>query len=563
MKKSVRFSLRKKAVLMIIVMAVILSGSGIAVSGYVFSRNNDERYRAKASELAATVRAVADTGSVCELQREVAAIYDATENKVGSEHMGTPEYEEYMTRFSHIEQGEAFKHLYGQLRGIQDANDVESIYILYVDVQTRATVYMVDVSDDPCLPGNFDPVYEQNEAVLTDPTVGFPPYITNTEEYGWLVSAAVPIMAEDGTVVAYAFADISMNDVKNAERSFLITLSALLIGLTALICVAFIVTTNRSMIRPLNKLSDAASHYYDNKSNTAQRDSFSKLDVSTGDEIEQLSTAMKQMETDMNEYIRDLTAVTAEKERIGAELNVATQIQADMLPRIFPPFPDRNEFDIYASMNPAKEVGGDFYDFFLIDDNQLGMVMADVSGKGVPAALFMVIAKTLIKNRAQMGGGPAEILNYVNEQLCEGNDAELFVTVWFAILDIKTGKGLAANAGHEHPALRRANGEFELVIYRHSPAVAVMDGMRFKEHEFELKPGDSLFVYTDGVTEATDARNELFGTDRMVQALNRNPDAAPKELLENVRKDIDTFVGEAPQFDDITMLALHYSGSEG
>ena len=281
------------------------------------------------------------------------------------------------------------------------------------------------------------------------------------------------------------------------------------------------------------------------------------------DEIGDLAVTFNDMAAALKQFITDLTAVTAEKERIGAELNVATQIQADMLPRIFPPFPDRNEFDLYATMTPAKEVGGDFYDFFLVDEDHLGLVMADVSGKGVPAALFMVIAKTLIKNRAQMGGGPAEILRYVNEQLCEGNEAELFVTVWLAIVEISTGRGLAANAGHEHPVIRRADGSWELSIYRHSPAVATMEGIRFREHSFELHPGDALFVYTDGVAEATDASNELFGTDRMLAALNREPDAEPRRLLENVKEELDAFVGSAPQFDDITMLSMIYNGSEG
>ena len=214
-------------------------------------------------------------------------------------------------------------------------------------------------------------------------------------------------------------------------------------------------------------------------------------------------------------------------------------------------------------MDPAKEVGGDFYDFFLVDDDHIALVMADVSGKGVPAALFMVIAKTLIKNRAQLGESPAEILKNVNEQLCEGNEAELFVTVWLAIIEISTGKGVAANAGHEHPALRRAGGEYELVKYRHSPAVATMEGVRFREHEFELHPGDSLFVYTDGVPEATDASNELFGEKRTLAALNHNAKATPEELLRNVREWIDDFVGDAPQFDDITMMAFSYFGADG
>ncbi len=252
-----------------------------------------------------------------------------------------------------------------------------------------------------------------------------------------------------------------------------------------------------------------------------------------------------------------------EKERIGAELNVATQIQADMLPRIFPAFPERKEFDLHASMDPAKEVGGDFYDFFLIDDDHIGLVMADVSGKGVPAALFMVIAKTLIKNQAQIGGSPAEVLAYVNDQLCEGNDAELFVTVWLGIIEISTGKGMAANAGHEHPVIRRAGGKYEMVKYRHSPAVATLEGIKFKEHEFELKPGDSLFVYTDGVPEATNFNDEMFGTDRMLAALNRNINATPKEALMAVKDDISAFVGEAPQFDDITMLGFSYFGNRG
>jgi sigma-B regulation protein RsbU (phosphoserine phosphatase) len=268
------------------------------------------------------------------------------------------------------------------------------------------------------------------------------------------------------------------------------------------------------------------------------------------------------MAISLKDYIKNLTEVTAEKERIGAELNVATQIQADMLPRIFPPFPEKKEFDLYATMSPAKEVGGDFYDFYLLDDDHLCMVMADVSGKGVPAALFMVIAKTLIKNRAQLGGSPSEILAYANEQLCEGNDAELFVTVWIAILEISTGKGVAANAGHENPVIKRAGGDYDFVKYKHSPPVAILEEAEFEEHEFELHPGDRLFIYTDGVPEATSAADELFGEDRMLAALNENKDETVENVLHNMKKSIDEFVGEAPQFDDITMLTLNYYGNQ-
>ena len=243
------------------------------------------------------------------------------------------------------------------------------------------------------------------------------------------------------------------------------------------------------------------------------------------------------------------------------DLALASAIQENMLPKIFPFRPDREEFDLYASMNPAKEVGGDFYDFFMVDDNHIALVMADVSGKGIPAALFMMVAKTLIKNRVLAGDSPSQALINVNEQLCEGNTTELFVTVWLAILDLSTGKGTAVNAGHEHPAIKKKDGDYELVVYKHSPAVATIEGIRYKEHEFELNAGDMLFVYTDGVTEATNINNELFGEKRLVNALNDRRDTSPEEVLLNVKNHIEDFVNEADQFDDITMLCFKYNGS--
>jgi len=287
---------------------------------------------------------------------------------------------------------------------------------------------------------------------------------------------------------------------------------------------------------------------------------FVEKEFRTGDEIEVLAESFANLSAKTLQYVAEVKRVTAEKERIGAELQMATEIQASQLPRLFPPFPTRTEFDIFASMDPAKEVGGDFYDFYLVDDDHIALVMADVSGKGVPAALFMMVSRVLIKSRLQSGETPSEALKNVNNQLCEGNNAGFFVTVWLAVLEISTGKGIAANAGHEHPALRRANGPYELVTYRHSVAVAAMEDVPFKQHEFQLHPGDSVFVYTDGVAEATNENKELFGTDRMLAALNKDPDAIPQQVLKNVQEAIDSFVAGAEQFDDITMLCLKYNG---
>jgi sigma-B regulation protein RsbU (phosphoserine phosphatase) len=209
------------------------------------------------------------------------------------------------------------------------------------------------------------------------------------------------------------------------------------------------------------------------------------LNVRTGDELEALSDAF-------NSMISNIKSITAEKERIGAELNIATQIQASMLPCIFPAFPDRKEFDVYASMLPAKEVGGDFYDFFLIDKNKLAVVMADVSGKGVPAALFMVISKTLIKNNAQAGKSPDEVLETVNNMLCENNDANMFVTVFLGVLDIPDGKFTYANAGHNPPLLKRANGDFEWLPTKPGFVLAGMDGLKYRQEQITLCGGDLL-----------------------------------------------------------------------
>ena len=280
----------------------------------------------------------------------------------------------------------------------------------------------------------------------------------------------------------------------------------------------------------------------------------------TGDEIEVLAESFAKQSARTALYIDQIRRVTAEKERIEAELDMASRIQGSQLPRLFPPFPDRKEFGLFASMTPAKEVGGDFYDFFMIDHDHMGFVMADVSGKGVPAALLMMVSRVLIKSGLQNGKGPAETLSSVNNQLCESNEADFFVTVWCAVLEISTGKGIAANAGHEHPVIRRAGGDYELQVYRHSMPVGAMKDIPFRQHAFQLNPGDSFFVYTDGVPEATNGEKELYGTERMLAALNRESDAQPEQILAGVTADINSFVDGAEQFDDITMLCFRYLG---
>ena len=329
----------------------------------------------------------------------------------------------------------------------------------------------------------------------------------------------------------------------------------------ALLAVACLILIYFSTLLPLERIQKNVRVYREKKDSETVLKDLKK--VRSQNELGTLSSDISDMVVSIDRYVDEIQTITSERERIAAELSVATTIQASALPRKFPAFPGRHEFDLYATMTPAKEVGGDFYDFFLVDDNHLVLVVADVSGKGIPAALFMMNSKTRIKNQALLGGTPKSILEDVNNELCEENASGFFVTVWIAIIDLNTGKGIAANAGHEHPVIRRAGGEYETVKYRHSPAVATVDGIPFREHEFEMHPGDRLFVYTDGVPEATNGQNELFGEERMLKSLNSHPEDTLQELLPDVKKDIDTFVGDAVQFDDITMLGFDYYGPEG
>jgi len=285
-----------------------------------------------------------------------------------------------------------------------------------------------------------------------------------------------------------------------------------------------------------------------------------KAQVRSNNEIGDLASCVNTMAMSLDNYINDLTRITAEKERLGAELDVATHIQSSMLPCIFTAFPERNEFDVFALMTPAKEVGGDFYDFFMVDESHVAFVVADVSGKGVPAALFMVIGKTLIKDHTTPGSDLEVVFREVNNILCESNSENMFITAFEGVLDLKTGELRFINAGHETPFIYRKNGKFEAYPVKACFVLAGIENTEYKGGSCILEPGDKVFQYTDGVTEATNAENELYGMGRLSKILRTVGDKRPDEILPAVKADIDAFVKEAPQFDDITMLCLEYKG---
>ncbi len=463
-----------------------------------------------------------------------------------------------------------------RLRGYMGAND---IYLAQLDVQELYDFYLeqlekgmpADISnwnpmtyimDSYVEPyrfgdmGGMNPEYIEEAVALARSGGRSDSYFISRSAYGYNTSAILPIVL-DGETAAVIGVEIPMSTLQKALGDY-VSHSILSMMVVTVLCLSFYVhILYRSVIAPINLIAKEAAGFVEEENQISEE----LAGIHTGDEIQTLSESLLKMEIDINRYIDNLTRVTAEKERIGAELNVATQIQADMLPRIFPAFPGKEEFDIFATMNPAKEVGGDFYDFFLTDEDHLALVVADVSGKGIPAALFMVISKTLIKNQAQMGGSPREILEAVNDQLCENNEAEMFVTVWLGILQISTGKLTAVNAGHEYPILKKAGKLYEMLDDPHGFVMGVMPGMQYQEYELSLQKGDGIYVYSDGAPDAVNPQEEQFERERLLAALNKDPDAAPSQLLKQVKDEIDLFVGEADQFDDITMLCMKYCKS--
>ena len=380
--------------------------------------------------------------------------------------------------------------------------------------------------------------------------------LTKDKTYGYIASAFYPVFNSAGEPVAVVGVDMSMPDIirKITESVAILVLSVLVI--TGLSAAAMYISLRRDLVVPLGKLNSAAKETVEN----IDRERELELDIHTGDELETLASSFDRMYRELRDYIKENAAITANQERIETELSLATKIQADMLPNVFPAFPDRFDFDIYASMTPAKEVGGDFYDFFLVDDDHLAIVMADVSGKGVPAALFMMMAMIMIRNQALTGKSPEDVLMSVNDQICRNNREQLFVTVWLGILELSTGKLIASNAGHEKPIIKHADGDYELIMDKHGLVVGAMGGIKYRNYELRLYPGSKLFVYTDGLMEASDEKEEIFGSERALKALNRAKDASPEELLEYVKSEVKRFEGGAPRFDDLTLLCLEYNG---
>ncbi len=481
--------------------------------------------------------------------------------ETAANYLNPDKFEEYL---STGEQDEEYKEIERRLDALVDATGTTLIYVAKVDVSDyRTLTYIYDAVNSASgferYPLGYTAIgveekYVNNvRNIITKGERATEYLYSYSEESGAHTTAGIAVHDSKGEIVAILGVEKAMTRLENARNTYVKDVLLGVLVAVFLFLLAYSAFLYREILTPILAVTDEAKRFAETNTPSDKLSAIQKKD-----EIGVLAKAVNKMETDIMAYIENLTAVTAEKERIGAELSIATQIQADMLPSIFPAFPDRPEFDIYATMNPAKEVGGDFYDFFMVDERHLAIVMADVSGKGVPAALFMVIGKTLIKDHTQPGRDLGEVFTEVNDLLYESNSEGLFITAFEGVLDLVSGEFTFVNAGHEIPFICKKGGSFEPYKIRAGFVLAGMEGIRYQCGSMQLSPGDRLFQYTDGVTEATDKDSRLYGMERLKETLAEYASLPPQGLLVKVKEELDGFVGDAPQFDDITMLCLEY-----
>ncbi len=467
------------------------------------------------------------------------------------------------------EKDEAYLETEANLQTIADSEDCDAVYVAKVDVEQKHRIYIYNIVSAA---SGFTPYEIGTEDTLPD--VFLEGYRSmrqagsevrsyayeNASANGTYITSFFPLWNSEGDLVAVCAVVKTMVSLETARTTFLQQLLIWALFLALLAGSVSIYVMRRRISLPLRKIVAETDRFAAEQ----EKDDAGLTELlNLKNEIGELARATDKMESSILAETEQLLAVTAEKNRISTELDIATKIQMAVLPKIGQSFPGRREVDLHAFIQPAKEVGGDFYDCFYLDEDHLAMVIADVSDKGIPAALFMMIAKVLLKHALIDLQEPGKALEQVNQKLCETNETDMFVTVWVGILELSTGKLMAANAGHEYPVLGRRNGSYEIIRDKHGFVLGGMEGSRYQTYALNLEIGDRLFLYTDGLPEAVRDGNEPFGIENMLRALNEMGDADPRQIVNGMMEALGSFIGDHAQFDDTTILAMRYNGSRG
>ena len=537
--------------------AIILGGLILAVSYLFFYRQITEVYDDVARAITGEAATQLDNELIKRFVDECDSILSSVDDPLNAYNN---DLDSYLKHYKAVPEEEDYIKMQRFLEDLRKGTEATEIDFVIMYPEREYGIYVMDARDVTAIP--CGEMFEVSSKNFDKKTKLFKGFYSRSKYFGILRTDGVLIYADKSAgVYAYLTADIPTSKINDRFISFIIssTLAAIILAIVVCLLIAYFIKKN--MVKPIMHISDLAEKYaegYEERSLKHEDNVklvFGDIPCSRITEANDLLSSMQKMELEINSYIKNLDTVTREQERIRIELDTASAIQAAMLPDATDPFPGRDEFEIFASAKAAKEVGGDFYDFFLIDEDHLGLVIADVSGKGVPAALFMMACKIIIKNLAIAGLSPSKTLMKANEQICSNNKEGMFVTVWFGILSIKEKKIVASSAGHEYPVIKKGD-RFDIFKDPHGIILGGMEGVKYKDYEIELEKGDTILVYTDGVVEATDKDKKMFGSKRLLESLNKEPNLDPKALIGHVIEDVNAFVGDEKQFDDLTMMCI-------
>lgn len=452
-----------------------------------------------------------------------------------------------------------------RLNQIKRSNEIDFLFCILTDDSCKEQFFVFSGAEEGAVRGeDYEEIYPLGKIVKTSQSqrVGMKGAMENDRHiadagkymdyYTYLDK-----VGDQTALLGMSYSTAGYKDATWEQTRRDIFMNLLILILLAIVCMALLYQV---VLKPLKEVQESIRAYKETKDSDAVEERLKK--ILTQNEIGQLSDDIIDLTKEIDNHVSKIEKITAREERIEAELDMSRRIQEAMIPSTFPAFPERKEFDIYATMDPAREVGGDFYDFYMIDEDHLGFMIADVSGKGIPAALFMMASKIIFQSIAMLGGSTDEILTRANEAICSSNPYDMFVTAWVGILELSTGKVTASNAGHEYPVVRQKGGPFRLLKDKHGLVVGGLEGIRYDSYEFQLEPGDKVFIYTDGVPEASNTDKQMFTLERLLTALNQDTEGSPEMILENVKVSVEAFTKEAEQFDDMTMLCLEYKGKQ-
>ena len=567
-KVKVKFSIRWKLFAAVIGFAVIITTVTLTTSYFVYKSSSETVFGNVALSLAKTEsKAInsTDLKTVKELiLNKFNEVYTANGNKLPK--VDTEEGKKtYLANFDFVKENSSFKNIQSSLDNIfkDNNNSVSSLYLGFIDHADDTFIFITDstLSNEYCNPGWFDSTMLTKESKEFDTLPAksqiLEPYFDNSTTYGSLLIAAAPVLDTDDSLICHAYVDIDFAVINQQISRFINNLGWFVILFALVLTSGIVIVFNFTLVKPLRKLDDATTSYLNKEGDEHTTASeISKLEIKTYDEVEHLTKSIQAMEKNISAYIESIKAISAEKERYSTELDIAEKIQLSLLPH---DFQNNDNYELFAFVNPAKEVGGDFYDFYMVDETHIALVMADVSGKGIPAALFMAISKVLLKDHVINSNNLSQTFTTVNNLLSTGNTADMFVTAYEGILDLETGEYKFVNAGHEMPFIyKKSTDRFEPYKCKPGFVLGGMPGVKYQEGIIKLEPGDKIFLYTDGVPEASDDSKNQFGMESLQRALRESKAKKPEDIIQEVNDRIESFVGDAPQFDDITMLCFEF-----